>query len=156
MSFPGPEFERIGQWFAQDQIGDYRGALVIPETADGRVLFQMGDDVAGIVAPGKWGLFGGGIDPGETPVQAACRELIEEIGHARALSYFIPLFSVLTGAPNWGLLYVFRLELTLDASDINVREGGGFALATRAQAEKLDLIGYIRDMLDLFWVRQTG
>jgi len=35
-----------------------------------------------------------------------------------------------------------------------VLEGGGFAMATRAQAEKLDLIWYIRDVLNEFWAEQ--
>ncbi|MFM7315162.1 MAG: NUDIX domain-containing protein, partial [Cyanobium sp.] len=36
----------------------------------GRWLIQLRDDIAGIVAPGCWGLFGGHLDPGETPEQA--------------------------------------------------------------------------------------
>jgi 8-oxo-dGTP diphosphatase len=46
---------------------------------DGRWLLQLRDDVDGIVAPGCWGLFGGHLDPGETPEEAVRRELLEEI-----------------------------------------------------------------------------
>ena len=148
---PGPEFERVGTWLPADKIGAYRGALVIPQTPDGRILFQMRDDVAGIAAPGKWGLFGGGIDPHEPPLEAAVRELEEEIGLKVSSSALTPRFSVLTGAPKWGLLYIFHLPIDLEPADICVREGGGFALATRKQAEKLDLIDYLRAVLDRFW-----
>ena len=46
---------------------------------DGRWLVQLRDDIPGIVSPGCWGLFGGHLDPGESPDQALRRELQEEI-----------------------------------------------------------------------------
>jgi len=46
---------------------------------DGRWLMQLRDEIPTIVAPGCWGLFGGHLDPGETPEQALRRELLEEI-----------------------------------------------------------------------------
>jgi 8-oxo-dGTP pyrophosphatase MutT (NUDIX family) len=46
---------------------------------DGRWLMQLRDDIPNIVAPGCWGVFGGHLDPGETPEQALRRELMEEI-----------------------------------------------------------------------------
>lgn len=46
---------------------------------DGRWLIQLRDEIPTIVAPGCWGLFGGHLDPGETPEQALRRELLEEI-----------------------------------------------------------------------------
>lgn len=56
-------------------------ALALLE-AEGRWLVQLRDDIEGIVAPGTWGLFGGHLDPGESPEQALRRELIEEINYA--------------------------------------------------------------------------
>ena len=40
---------------------------------DGRWLMQLRDEIPSIVAPGCWGLFGGHLDPGETPEQALRR-----------------------------------------------------------------------------------
>lgn len=144
-----PEFQPIGKW--SDTIGDYRGALVIPETQDGRILLQMRDDVAGIAMPGQWGFFGGGIEADEDPKSAVAREFLEETGIDRPQGAFKPRFAVLTGPPRWGLLYVFHYRLDVHPKDIRVLEGAGFALATRAQAQKLDLIWYVREVLENFW-----
>ena len=46
----------------------------------GRWLMQLRDEIPTIVAPGCWGLFGGHLDPGETPEQPLRREPLVEIG----------------------------------------------------------------------------
>jgi 8-oxo-dGTP pyrophosphatase MutT (NUDIX family) len=47
-----------------------------------KFLLQLRDDIPGIIYPGHWGLFGGHIEPGETPDVAVKRELLEEIGYS--------------------------------------------------------------------------
>ena len=41
---------------------------------DGQWLLQLRDDIATIIYPGHWGLFGGHLDPGETATEAVMRE----------------------------------------------------------------------------------
>jgi 8-oxo-dGTP diphosphatase len=53
--------------------------LVILRVGGGYVL-QLRDHIAGIANPGHWGLFGGSIEPGESPEQGARREIEEELG----------------------------------------------------------------------------
>jgi len=58
--------------------GDAAVALLVLE--DGRYLMQQRDQKPGIFYPGHWGLFGGGIESGETAEMALRRELHEELG----------------------------------------------------------------------------
>ena len=53
------------------------GALLV--TDDGRYLAQLRDDRPDIRAPAHWGMFGGGIHPGESDEDALRRELVEEL-----------------------------------------------------------------------------
>jgi 8-oxo-dGTP pyrophosphatase MutT (NUDIX family) len=53
-------------------------ALITVE--DTHYLMQLRDQKPGIFYPGHWGLFGGAIDPGESPEQSMQRELQEELG----------------------------------------------------------------------------
>jgi 8-oxo-dGTP pyrophosphatase MutT (NUDIX family) len=46
---------------------------------DRKYLMQLRDQKPGIFYPGHWGLFGGGIDTGESPEAALRRELEEEL-----------------------------------------------------------------------------
>jgi 8-oxo-dGTP pyrophosphatase MutT (NUDIX family) len=45
----------------------------------GRFLFQLRDDIPNIVMPGRWGFFGGHIEPDEDADTAIVREMEEEV-----------------------------------------------------------------------------
>jgi 8-oxo-dGTP diphosphatase len=57
----------------------HRIALILVVGRDGALLMQQRDDDARI-DPGRWTPPGGHIEPGETPAEAARRELLEETG----------------------------------------------------------------------------
>jgi len=57
----------------------YEVALVLLADPSGAVLMQHRDEHAP-VSPNQWGFPGGHIEPGETPEQAALREVEEETG----------------------------------------------------------------------------
>jgi 8-oxo-dGTP pyrophosphatase MutT (NUDIX family) len=56
-----------------------RVAVVLLVDRQGRILMQHRDGNAR-VAPNQWAFPGGAIEPGEEPVEAAHRELLEETG----------------------------------------------------------------------------
>ncbi len=61
--------------------------VVILPYVGGKVLMQLRDFNPDILYPGKWGFFGGSIEEGELPYEAAKRELREEIGYEPDILY---------------------------------------------------------------------
>ncbi|MFZ9849387.1 MAG: NUDIX hydrolase [Vulcanococcus sp.] len=92
---------------------------------DGRWLMQLRDDIPTIVAPGCWGLFGGHLDPGETPEQALRRELLEEISWQPAT-----VAPVMVHAIHRRTAHVFRAELTVPLEQLRLLEGQDMALVS--------------------------
>jgi 8-oxo-dGTP diphosphatase len=96
----------------------------------GQWLLQLRDDIPGIVHPGTWGLFGGHLDPGETPEQAVRRELVEEIGWQA-----VPLRHWFSHTDPQRVLHVFRGPLTVPLEELRLMEGQGLTLASQATLE---------------------
>jgi 8-oxo-dGTP diphosphatase len=115
-------------------------AICILHTADDlrsteghRYLMQLRDNDPRILYPGYWGLFGGHIEPGETPEIAVIREVAEEIGYQ------------LPPAPKFGIYadetvirHVFHAPLTVTLPQLSLNEGwdmGLLSLADIAQGQ---------------------
>lgn len=86
-------------------------------------FFQHRDDKPGIASPGLFAGFGGAIEPGETPLQAAKRELAEETSLDVSKLTFEVLGKVDLSDQGLGVRYIYLAEIT-DAN-FDVFEGQG-------------------------------
>ena len=91
---------------------------------DGRWLLQLRDDIEGILYPGQWALFGGHLDPGETPEVALRRELEEEINWAG--SDLAPWFEL---RDEQRIRHFFRGPLAVQFGSLTLLEGQDMVLA---------------------------
>ena len=91
---------------------------------DGRWLLQLRDDIEGILYPGQWALFGGHLDPGETPEVALRRELEEEINWAG--SDLAPWFEL---RDEQRIRHFFRGPLAVPFRSLTLLEGQDMVLA---------------------------
>jgi 8-oxo-dGTP diphosphatase len=99
---------------------------------NGKFLLQLRDDIPGIFYPGHWALFGGHIEPGESPDAAIQRELLEEIGYAPTVSQFALYEDAQV------VRYVYQGELDIDLSQLVLSEGWDMALATAEEIGRGD------------------
>jgi len=120
------------------------GALIT--TPEGRYLLQHRDDLPQIWFANHWGLFGGGIDPGESPEEALRRELIEEIGFSPKEMHFFTQLDFHFGFAGGSVIPRLYYEVPVTADDLAVmRLGEGKAMRLFEAAELAQiaaLVGY--------------
>ncbi|KAI0765266.1 NUDIX hydrolase domain-like protein, partial [Fomes fomentarius] len=110
LSYDGPLVQTANggdqEWVQYQKVKLYTNAFVILN--DEKVL--LGFKKRGF-GKGLWNGFGGKVDPGETPLQAAIRELEEEAGVQAPLEHCGVLFFVVDGAEAAFHIDVFRADM---------------------------------------------
>lgn len=96
--------------------------------SSGKFLLQLRDDIPGIIYPGCWGLFGGHLEPGETPAFALERELLEEIGYVPPMLSEFGCYS-----DSKVVRYVYHAPLTVELNQLVLGEGWDMGLLTSEQ-----------------------
>lgn len=92
---------------------------------DDKFLMQLRDNIPRIPYPGYWGLFGGHLEPGETPDVAVKREVLEEIG------YNLPAYSQFgCYADDKVVRHVFHAPLLVELHQLTLNEGWDMSLLT--------------------------
>ncbi|MER6603576.1 NUDIX domain-containing protein [Streptomyces parvus] len=76
---------------------------------DDRLLLARLSDASPVFMPGLWHLPGGGIDPGEQPVEALARELLEETGLELVEAHLLDArtYSARRNGVSWSLTALF-------------------------------------------------
>ncbi len=130
---------------------------VIISDSDGRILLQKKDS-GYHYAPNKWSLIGGGIEEGETKLDAMKREINEELGieirgeDLKEIGEFM-----FEGVLNQNRVKIhqnlFTLKFEGKISDIRVGEGAGFAFFEIEELPTLDLMKPTKEVLDKHFVK---
>ncbi len=91
-------------------------------------LLQLRDNIPDILYPGYWALFGGHLEPGETPYDAIQRELMEEI-------CYIPPGLLKFGcySNSQKVRHVYHAPLTVEVNQLMLKEGQDLGLFTAEQ-----------------------
>lgn len=118
------------------QPGNAAAAIIVFD--DDRYLLQLRDNKKGIFFPGHWCLFGGGVEKGEQPTEALCRELKEELGLTVTNTELRPLTRIEFDLVPIGLTRVYRefFEIRLPVAImplLRLGEGKAFKAFTRDQ-----------------------
>lgn len=112
---------------------------------DGRFLMQLRDNIPGIVYPGCWGLFGGHLEPGETPEVSLKRELVEEISYSPQ-----EVFAFHSYQENEVIRHIFYAPLIVDLAELELKEGWDWGLVTleeiRAGCRYSQKAGMVREI----------
>ena len=96
--------------------------------SSGKFLLQLRDNIPLIIYPGYWGLFGGHVEPGETPGVAVERELLEEIGYTPPGLLEFGCYS-----DSNVVRHVYHAPLTVELNQLVLKEGWDMGLLTPEQ-----------------------
>ncbi|GCE15393.1 NUDIX domain-containing protein [Tengunoibacter tsumagoiensis] len=141
----------------EQKIRDHHIAVVLVIDQQGQLLIQHRDGSA-YPWPHKWGLPGGGIELGETPEEAARRELEEETGIKVHGNLKLFWESILPADPQPGVYrrwYVYSVQTQARQEDIVLGEGQAMVFTPLERVLDLDLIPTIRLIVERFLEQAT-
>lgn len=123
------------------------GVLLLLEMPDGRVAVQLRDDAK---YGGYWGLFGGWMEDGEQPKEAAIREAQEELSITLDADKLRHLTTEVSEAGIRAYLYHYPVANELDHAEL--KEGAAFQIMTSQELKDQEkVISFHIKLLDWYW-----
>lgn len=120
---------------------------------NGAVLLQHRDDIPSIRFPNTWAIFGGHVEPGETPEGAARREIEEELCHR--LDGPLTLVHHSRHADGRERFF-FAAPLTVAVSELTLCEGQAMALLRPEELDAYPLVPLHREILLRYFAEQAA
>lgn len=120
-------------------------AVILLYDKEKRILLQHRSDDAKRL-PGYWAFFGGGIKPGETPLEAVKREAKEELEYSLHNPRKV-LTQEFHGKDCHGTKYVFMEEYD-SAQEFILREGKAMGWKTIKETKNLKIVDHDREVLE--------
>ena len=113
---------------------------------DGRLLIYLRDDKPTIPFSNHWDLFGGHVEPGETPEQALVREIKEEIGVDLKDFHHFRDYVCTEGDAYPNTKHIYHAKLDVRPEDLTLYEGQRIAsidLSERGDVKWANILGHI-------------
>jgi|SRR3989344_1105242 len=121
---------------------------VIIEREDKKMLFQLRDNNPLISNPNKWWVFGGGIEPNEKPIDAAVRELKEEINLKIKKNDLKLIF--IRKIKN-KKVYFFKLNFKKNLAKLKLKEGQDMKFMSRKEIlNKKNVSNVLKDFMNIY------
>jgi len=111
-----------------------RGSVIILEK-EGKFLLQLRADSPKINHPNTWGLFGGNIEEGETPIEAIIREIKEELELELKEESIEKVNEFISEKRD---IFIFKTTLEKNLSEIKLNEGQDMKLFSLEEIFKLE------------------
>lgn len=113
----------------------HANAEILLVRSDGALILQVRDDKPGITNPGFVSSFGGHIEPGEQPIDAAVREINEETNlnlNSNDLTFYKKARKTKAiHGEDWDVYYFIAKDI--DETGLKVYEGQGFVVVRNKQ-----------------------
>lgn len=116
-------------------------SVIILYNKDKEILLQHRSETA-TRNPGFWGFFGGGIEKGETPVEAVVRETFEELGYKLKN----PKNVMIQKPTNARTMYVFMEEYDI-SQKLELNEGQGMKWIGLPCPKDMKIYDYDKEVL---------